>query len=46
MKNLVISFTLDIIDYLNVINDYGKVNYKYFNFVWKKKGLQEIFLKK
>ena len=43
MERLMIGFTLDITDYLNVIIDYGTVNYKYFNFVWRKKGLNEIF---
>lgn len=46
MRGLVSNLMLDIEDYLSFIEDYGKINLKYFNFVLNKQGLLLIFLHK
>lgn len=46
LKPIVSNLMLDIDDYLTYIEDYGKPNPKYFNFVLKKMGIMQIFLLK
>lgn len=46
IKGIVSNLMLDIDDYLQYIEDYGKPNPKYFNFVLNKLGLMLIFLHK
>jgi hypothetical protein len=46
LENLVAHLMLDIDDYLNYLEDYGKSNVKYFNYVLNRQGLLLIFLHK
>ena len=46
MKGLISHLMLDVDDYLNHIEEYGKPNPKYFNFVLNKQGIMLIFLHK
>lgn len=46
LKNLVAHLMLDIDDYLNYLEDFGKSNVKYFNFVLNRQGILLIFLHK
>lgn len=46
MKKLISCFIADVDDYLSYCADYGKPNYKYFNFVLNKMGLLYVFLSK
>ena len=46
MKQAVNSYMRDIDDYLTFAADYGKPNYKYFNFVLNRMGVMFIYLSK
>lgn len=46
LKNIVAHLMLDIDDYLNYLEDFGKVNVKYFNYVLNRQGILQIFLHK
>jgi hypothetical protein len=46
VKGIVSNLMLDIDDYLYFIENYGKPNPKYFNFLLNKKGIMMIFLHK
>lgn len=46
LKLTICNLMLDVADYLNYIEDYGKINVKYFNFVLNKQGIMLIFLHK
>lgn len=46
VKSISTSFSMDIAEYLLLVCDYGKPNYKYFNFVWNKMGFQFLFVYK
>jgi uncharacterized pyridoxamine 5'-phosphate oxidase family protein len=46
LKKVVSSFMLDVETYLSFVDDYGKPNSRYFNFVLNKMGLLYIFLSK
>lgn len=46
IKKVVSSFMLDIEDYLSFAAEYGKPNYKYFNFVLNKMGILYMFVSK
>ncbi|CAO1423905.1 unnamed protein product [Diamesa tonsa] len=46
VKSVSTSFNMDIAEYLLLICDYGKPNYKYFNFLWNRMGFQFLFVYK
>lgn len=46
MKGLIGNLLLDIETYLSYIEEFGRPNCKYFNFVLNKLGLMHIFLYK
>ncbi|KAG5675159.1 hypothetical protein PVAND_005085 [Polypedilum vanderplanki] len=46
LKLFIRCLLLDIDDYLQYIDDFGRPNYKYFNFVLNKLGIMHVFLYK
>lgn len=43
MQNVISSFNLDLKQFLQYLSDYGKPDFKYFNFVWRRMGFQCVF---
>lgn len=46
LKKVISSFMLDIEIYLSFVDDYGKPNYKYFNYVLNRMAVLYVFLSK